>query len=318
MRRILGSFGIFACLSLATGPLCAPAQQPQPSIAVMNFSTVGLTGTGWYGQFQPGVALSDLVTNELVNAGGFNVVERSKLGDTLNEHQLDTSGQVDPATAVQAGRLVGAHFLVEGNVVQFDETGQSGAAAGQYIPGILGGVAGGYNSKRVTINVAVRIINAQTGQIVQAFSDEQTQTATSWGAGGISFLSGTFGGYQNSSFVSSTMGHLIDAEAKAIVAQISPQRLLAAAPVMPSITGHIIAIDGGNYILNIGAARGVSVGAYFDVIKVMEVRDPGSGRYLQVNEPTGQLEVMSVSGSTSIARRVSGSPAKGQEVQSQP
>lgn len=317
----MGRFFVFVLAAsvsiMLTCRLPAAAQQP-PSIAVMNFSTVGLTGTGWYGQFQPGVALSDLVTNELVNEGGFNVVERAKLGDTLTEHQLDTSGQVDPATAVQAGRLVGAHFLVEGNVLQFDETGQSGAAAGQYIPGILGGVAGGYNSKRVTINVAVRIINAQTGQIIQAFSDEQTQTATSWGAGGISFLSGTFGGYQNSSFVSSTMGHLIDAEAKAIVAQMSPQRLLAAAPVMPSITGHIIAIDGGNYILNIGSSNGVAVGAYFDVIKVMQVRDPGSGRYLRVNEPTGQLEVMSVGGQTAIARKVSGTPAKGQEVQSQP
>ncbi len=317
MRPLLGTLSIFACLSLGIGALPALAQ-PQPSIAVMNFSTQGLTGTGWFGDFQPGVAVSDLVTDELVNTGAFNVVERAKLGDTMTEHQLDTSGQVDPATAIQTGRLVGAHFLIEGNVLQFDKTGNSGANAGQEIPGILGAVAGGYSSTRVTIKVAVRIINTQTGQIVQAFDDEQTQTATSWGAGGISFMSGTFGSYHNSNFVSSTMGHLIDAEAKSIVAQISAQRLLAAAPVMPSITGHIIAVDGGNYILNVGQNRGVSVGAYFDVVKVMHIHDPGTGALLTVNEPTGTLEVMSVSGQTAIARRVSGSPANGQEVQSQP
>ncbi|HEY9086359.1 MAG TPA: CsgG/HfaB family protein [Candidatus Tyrphobacter sp.] len=316
MRRILVALGAIASLSLGSAAVPAIGQQ-QPSIAVMNFSTQGLTGD-WWGQFQPGVALSDLVTDELVNTDQFNVVERARLGDTLQEHQLDTSGAVDPETAVRAGRLVGAHFLVEGNVLQFEQTGASGANAGQAIGGILGGVAGGYHSTRVTIKVAVRIIDTQTGRIVQAFDDEQTQTANSWGAGGISYLSGTFGSYHNSNFTSSTMGHLIDAEAKTIAAHIDPHRLLAVAPAMPSLNGHIIGTDNGYYIINIGASRGVSVGQYFQVNKVMQVHDPSTGRYLTVNEPTGRLQVTSVSGDTAIARRVSGSPAKGQAVQSEP
>jgi curli biogenesis system outer membrane secretion channel CsgG len=282
----------------------------------MNFSTEGLTGD-WWGNFQPGVAISDLVTDELVNAGSYNVVERAKLGDTMQEHQLDTSGAVDPETAVRAGRLVGAHFLVEGNVLQFDQTGASGANAGQVIPGIIGGIAGGYHSTRVTLKVAVRVVNTQTGQIVQAFDDEQTQTATSWGTGGVSYLSGTFGDYHNSQFASSTMGHLIDAEAKAIVAKIDPQRMLASAQVAPALSGRIIAFDNGYYILNIGSAKGVSVGQYFSVAKIMQVRDPSTGHYLTVNEPTGRLQVTSVSNDTAIARKVSGKPEKGQQVQSE-
>lgn len=296
--------------------LPATAQQP-PSIAVMNFSTQGLTGD-WWGQFEPGVALSDLVTDELVNTNNFNVVERAKLGDTMQEHQLDTSGAVDPETAVRAGRLVGAHFLIEGNVLQFEQTGSSGASAGQAIGGILGGVAGGYHSSRVTIKVAVQVVDTQTGRIVQAFDEEQTQTANSWGAGGVSYLSGTFGSYQNSNFTSSAMGHLIDAEARSIAGQIDPHRLLAAAPAVPTLNGLIIGTDSGYFILNIGSTRGVSVGEYFAVSKVVRVRDPSTGHYLTVNEPTGKLEVMSVSGQTAIARRVSGTPAKGQSVQSEP
>jgi curli biogenesis system outer membrane secretion channel CsgG len=315
MRRFF-AFALATGLSagIATAPLLA--QQQQPTVAVMNFSTEGLTGD-WWGQFEPGVALSDLVTDALVNQGNFNVVERARLGDTMQEHQLDTSGAVDPETAVRAGRLVGARYLIEGNVLQFDKTGSSGANAGQVVGGILGGVAGGYHSTRVTIKVAVRIIDVQTGRIVQAFDDEQTQTANSWGAGGISFLSGSYGSYHNSNFTSSTMGHLIDSEARAIVAQIDPHRMIAA-PAAPALSGRIIAMDGGYYILNLGASRGVSVGQYFQVLKVMQVRDPGTGRYLTVNEPTGRLEVTSVSGETAIARRVSGAPAKGQEVRSEP
>jgi curli biogenesis system outer membrane secretion channel CsgG len=30
----------------------------------------------------------------------------------------------------------------------------------------------------------VRVVNVQTGQIVEAFDDEQTQTANSWSVGG--------------------------------------------------------------------------------------------------------------------------------------
>lgn len=314
MRRFF-IFALAAGLGACLASVPAHAQQ-QPTVAVMNFSTDGLTGD-WWGQFQPGVAISDLVTDELVNAGNFNVVERARLGDTMQEHQLDTSGAVDPETAVRAGRLVGAHYLIEGNVLQFDETGSSGANAGQVVGGILGGVAGGYHSTRVTLKVAVRIVDTQTGRIVQAFDDEQTQTANSWGAGGVSFLSGTIGSYHNSNFTSSTMGHLIDAEARAIVAQIDPHRMIAG-PMAPALTGRIIATDAGYFILNIGASRGVSVGQYFSVFKTMQVRDPGSGHYLTVNEPTGRVEVTSVSGETSIARKVSGTPAKGQQVQSEP
>lgn len=362
MRRFLGFCGILACLSFGTASPPGLAQQAQPSIAVMNFSTQGLTGD-WWGQFEPGVAVSDLVTDELVNTGRFNVVERAKLGDTMREHHIDTSGAVDPETAVRAGRLIGAHFLIEGNVIQFDQTGSSGVNLGQaitinrdvtstrvttvrgtpppcYKPRVgvacptaaprsssvttnhvthtlAGGVAGSFGSGRVTIKIAVRIINAETGQIVEAFDDEQTQTANSWSVGGADFLTGTFGSYENANFIASTMGHLIDSEAKVIAAHIDARRLLAAAPVAPTVTGIIIAIDGADYIIDVGSSRGVSVGEYFDAVKVMQVRDPGTGRYMTVNEPMGTLEITSVSTSTAIARRVSGRPAKGQHVHSE-
>lgn len=351
------------CASLGAAALPGLAKAAQPSIAVMSFSTQGLTGD-WWGSFQPGVAISDLVTDHLVNGGTLDVVERVKLFDALQEHRLDTSGSVDPETAVRAGRLVGAHFLVEGNVVQFDQTGSSGADVGQaisvgrtvtstrtvttrgtappcYRPTVLstcapapthtrtvtsshvvrtvaGGVAGSFGSGRVTLKVAVRVVNVETGQIVEAFDDEQTQTANSWNVGGADFLTGTYGSYENATFTSSTMGHLIDTEAAAIAAHIDTRRLFASAPAGPSVTGRIIGIDSGYYILDVGSSRGVSVGEYFHVTKAMQVRDPSTGRYVTATEPTGTLEVTSVSPETAVARRVSGTPAKGQEVSSEP
>ncbi len=79
MRRFLWILGSVFCVGLGAGVSPGLAQQAQPAIAVMNFSTQGLTGD-WWGEFEPGVALSDLVTDRMVNAGNFNVLERAKLG----------------------------------------------------------------------------------------------------------------------------------------------------------------------------------------------------------------------------------------------
>lgn len=314
MRRFLTLSGAAAFLFSMACFAPAGAQQ-HPSIVVVNFSTAALSGS-WWGDFQPGAAIPDLVTNELINAGGYNVVDRARLGDAMQQHQPGSSGSVASGSELRAGRLVGAHFLVEGDVLQFDQS-TSGGGMGQSIPWV-GGINGNVHRTRVTLRVAVRIVNTQNGQIVQAFDDEQTQTATSWGTGGGTYLTGTGGDYESPQFTSSSMGHLIDAEAKAIVAKIDTQKLLASAAATPSqLAGRIIAIDGANFILNIGSARGVSVGQHFSVSKTMQVRDPSTGHYLTVNEPTGRLEVTSVSGQTAIARKVSGKPAKGQQVQSE-
>ena len=247
-----------------------------PTVAVLDFDTKGLT-SNWWGSFEPGVAISDLVTNQLVNTGKFNVVDRTHLNNTLQEHQLSAGGEVSPATLVQSGQLIGAKYLIVGNVLQFAQTGQSGANVGGLIGGIAGGVIGGVRTNRVTLQVAVRVIDATTGQILQTISDEQTKSGTSWGTGG---FSGSVGGsYSNQQFVSSTMGQLINAVAIDISNKLDPSKFTAG-PTGPSLAGKVIAVDGKSLIINLGSSKGVAVGMYFDVMMVREIRDPDSGKIL--------------------------------------
>jgi curli biogenesis system outer membrane secretion channel CsgG len=278
----------------------------------MDFSTKGLTSNS-YGQFEPGVALADLVTDALVNTGKVSVVDRSHLDSTLSEHHLGASGEVDPTSAVSAGRLVGARYLIQGNVLQLDATGRSGGGAG-FLPGIAGAVAGSVHSTRTTLKVSVKVIDALTGQIVQSFNDEKTENATSIGGGG---WSGTVaGGYSNSSFTSSSMGHLINDEALAIAAQIDPSKFVSGPPPV-KLSGHVLTLDGTNVIVNVGSAKGATIGMYFDVVKVSQIRDPDSGKMLTVNETIGRIEIMSVSTDTSVGRLVSGKAAAGAAVTSE-
>jgi curli biogenesis system outer membrane secretion channel CsgG len=288
-------------------------QAAGPKVAVLNFSTQGLTSNDW-GNFEPGVALSDLVTDQLVNAGKFDVLDRKNLDSTLQEHKLNASGAIDPTTAIAAGRLVGARYLISGNILQLSQTGTSGAAAGGLIGGVAGGILGGVRNNRVTLKVAVRVVDAQTGRIVQSYTAEKTESATS--IGGAGFSGYTAGSYSNSNFVSSSMGHLVNDEAIDIVQHLDPAKF-SAGPAAPSLTGRVLEVDGPNVILNIGATKGAQVGAFFDVVKVKQLKDPDSGRMLTVNETVGKIQIMSVTADTSVARIVSGKIVAGQSVTSE-
>jgi curli biogenesis system outer membrane secretion channel CsgG len=312
-RRFL-QLSVAAVLALA--PLSAGAQQTaaaHPPLAVLDFSTHGLT-SDWYGAFQPGVALSDLLTDRMVNDGRFNVLDRTHLSSTLGEHQLGASGEVDPATAITAGHMVGARYLVTGNILQLDQTGQSGANLGSFLPAPFSAAAGGVSTHRVTIKVAVRVIDARTGQIVQSFSDEETRSGTSWNASG--FTGYTAGSYSNEQFINSDMGHLIDDEAAKIATSIDPSRFNSG-PVAPALTGHIAAIDGRNVIINIGSNNGVQVGQLFDIVRVKSLVDPTTHQTLHVSENVGTLQIDSVSQNASVGHVTAGTAAVRLTVNSQ-
>jgi curli biogenesis system outer membrane secretion channel CsgG len=314
MHRTLFAFPVAALLAVSVLAAPPPALAAgAPKVAVLDFSTVGLTST-WYGNFQPGVALSDLLTDQIVNGGKFDVLDRKNIDSTLAEHKLSASGEVDPTTAIAAGRLVGARYLISGNVIQLDHTGTSGAGAGGLIGGIAGGIVGGVRSDRVTLKVTVKVVDAVTGRIVQSFSDEKTESATS--ISGAGFSGYTAGGYSNSNFINSSMGHLINDAAILIAQHLDPNKF-SAGPAAPSLTGRVIDVDGSNIIINIGSAKGVTVGAFFDVVKVKQIKDPDSGRMLTANETVGKIQIMTVSGDTSVGRVVSGKIVAGQSVVSE-
>ncbi|HAH33084.1 MAG TPA: hypothetical protein DCL44_12300 [Elusimicrobia bacterium] len=62
-----------------------------------------------------GDVAADLMTQSLVGSGA-NVVERQQLSAIMNEQQLSTSGQLDPATVKRLGRLLGVDAIFMGTV----------------------------------------------------------------------------------------------------------------------------------------------------------------------------------------------------------
>jgi TolB-like protein len=90
------------------------------TIAIMpfdNFSTgewqekLGLLSKG----------LSDFFAFDFAKISDFKVIERDKLSYVLKEHELQASGKIDKATAIQAGKILAAKYMVFGSITQIDK-----------------------------------------------------------------------------------------------------------------------------------------------------------------------------------------------------
>ena len=82
------------------------------TIAVINFQNSGDKNSE-----QLSIALTNFLISDLSEEPGFKILERKELQKLLSEVKLQISGLVDKNTAIQAGKMIGAHYLVLGSVI---------------------------------------------------------------------------------------------------------------------------------------------------------------------------------------------------------
>lgn len=157
---------VFA-LVLAFAPLLAIAQ---PKIAVVDFDT------HQYSAELQGAQLADFVTDELVNTGLFEVVEREKLDSAMREIAFGQSGMVDPSTASSFGRQLGARYLLTGRVIAMDSEEKRFSGYGVNTTNTV-----------VTLSVSVRILDVESGSIKFSTRAQAQQTFNE--SGGMSIRS---------------------------------------------------------------------------------------------------------------------------------
>jgi curli biogenesis system outer membrane secretion channel CsgG len=283
-------------------PATAQQAAPLPRIAIYGFSSAGITPWwGAVGGFSPGDAISDLMTDQLVNAGAYNVIDRTHIQQVLNEQNLSKAGDVSPDSEAQLGRMLGANYLIFGRIIQFDKTGGQSGGLGGLGGGLLGGL--GVSSSKITLHVNMRIVEANSGRIVATVDDSESKSGTSFAIGG----GGGAGGaaYSSSDFTNSTVGQLITTVATAMVKKMDPTKLVAIAPG-PTISAKILGVDGTSIIINAGTVRGVTVGTYFTVYETKAFKDPDSGKVLTSKSKRGTIQITSVDTDTSTGKLVDG------------
>lgn len=156
------TFTVAVCLTLALIAVSPAFSQDKPRIAVLEFENKAEAAWGWW-RDRGAAAMQDVFVTELVKSGKFRVIDRERLDALMREKNLSLSGDVDPSTAVQAGRLLGVEYFLVGAVTEYGAT-ETGAH-GRGVRGLPGFRAG---KKTFVAAANARIINAETGEIIWA------------------------------------------------------------------------------------------------------------------------------------------------------
>ncbi|MCB1055585.1 MAG: hypothetical protein KDD11_08750 [Acidobacteria bacterium] len=157
------SLSLILCAVFAVAlfvPSLAEAASDKPRIAVLAFQNKADNQWWYHGGAE---AAQDVFVTELVKSGKFRVIDREQLDALLREKNLSLSGDVDPSTAVKAGKLLGVQYFLTGAVTEYGATdsGAHGRSIGR-LPGFNAG------KRSFTAAMNARIIDTTTGEILWA------------------------------------------------------------------------------------------------------------------------------------------------------
>lgn len=226
-------------------------------------------------RYRVGKAIVDIVTTELAKTGAFILVERDQLDEVLKEQALGQSGAIDPATAAQAGRILGLQAMIIGTISEFGVHTQHTDA-----------FIAKSKSQKARAVVDVRLVDTTTGEILYAGSGTGEAEDTKGELLGL----GAKGGYDQS------LGQI----ALRTAVREFMQSLLDSLGTQ-EWRGKVVKVDRprGVAIINAGRETGLKKGDLLKVNQLGEVLiDPDTGRELgrEIGDVVGSLEVIRLFG----------------------
>ena len=160
MKKFLAALAIF--LSVCT-PAFAGMIEETAKIAIMDLGTHEGAVPFEINVFNAGKASSEYLIQRLFEVGKFNIMDRTLVEEKIQASQLNTTGLIDPDTAKKIGEILGADYLVYGNVndVTLSDTGTSTAGVG-------------FDISKITVkaHIIVRVMEVKTGRIISAAKGE--------------------------------------------------------------------------------------------------------------------------------------------------
>lgn len=247
---------ILLALLLALGAWAQEPTRARKRIAVLSFDA-----PMEYRTAQLGNVIGDMLTTALVKMG-LEVIERSQLEAVLREQQLARSGIVDPATAVEMGKILGVDYILGGRITEFGIRDES------QLGGVIAQFSVGVRVRRSTARVKadVRLIDVRTGRILMAETGEGRETRndlTLVGAKLFDWLAGVDFGSRE--WAESQIGRATRRAVDDIAKKI--------AVYFPSEAEVIAVMSSDEFIIDRGLFQGVRVGDTYEVFRVSTVRN---------------------------------------------
>ncbi len=284
MRRL--SLLLVAALLLVLGVAATAAAAEEPlGVAVMQFKDAQLT-SWWSWSWEVGEGMTQMVTDEMAKRGTFRLFERSRIADILSEKGLAQSGDLDPSTTIELGKLMGVRLMILGTVTEFELQGSGSISIGFATVG----------AQRAKVSLTARVVDTQTGEILGAVKGEGSATGASVSVNSYRGLS-----FEGKQFRNSTLGKAATTAVNAFVDDVSRVVQQAGAKIQgagqkAALEGKVAALIGSNVVVNLGSAQGVRKGASFQVYRVQRVE----GLSDPVRVPVAKLKAIDVQAQAAI------------------
>lgn len=152
-------------------------QAEKPRVGVLRFTNTVAGNSFWNWNNKVAEELQDMLASELVSTRAFQVLERSEINAVLSEQDLSASGRVSKNTLVKMKRIKGAKYLIAGTVSAFEQSASKGGKVR------FKGLSVGGGKQKTYIAVDLKVVDSETGEIVDARTIEANAKGKSIGAG---------------------------------------------------------------------------------------------------------------------------------------
>ncbi len=110
--RVMRTIAAAAAIALPAIPV-AGAQDSRPVVVVFTFTNSSLgAGKADFDGISTGV--QDLLITDMASSAKIRLVDRARIAELLQEQKMVKDQQIDPATAVRLGKIIGAQYAVTG------------------------------------------------------------------------------------------------------------------------------------------------------------------------------------------------------------
>lgn len=131
-------------------------------VGVIQFDAARINFTGAY---KPGNAVADEFVFQLLDRG-IRVVERARIENILQEHNLNRRGVLDPATVKEAGNILGVDALIMGTVTRYIPDRKERV----YVKDENGNIKEEIFLVEAEIGISTRMVDIETGEVIWAGS----------------------------------------------------------------------------------------------------------------------------------------------------
>ena len=215
--------------------------------------------------------IEDIVRQAMGGTNRFTMVERtSAMNDVTGEQELAASGRVDKLASAKMGNVKGSEYVVKATIIEVDPEKESKdiqAAGGGAGGGSVAMGSSGSSGKVAWVRLNVRIVNSESGEIVQDMTVDGTDDGKSKSIAG-----GLFKQFLAASANSNTEFHPELSVAMQVCANKVAYFASNKFEYLPW-QGAVVSVDGLNIMINGGANVGLKVG------QVLTLRSKGSPIY---------------------------------------